>query len=367
MNVHSICLHAHQPCRLKRYTFFDIGRVHDYEDSAVNAALTHERVTHLFLPANEKMLRMIDKNNGRFKVALSISGITLEQWERYAPRVLTSFRKLADTGCVEFLAVPYYDSFASFLSISEFTAQLDLHRKKVRNLFNRIPETVCNTKLMYHAKLARVLERLKYPVMIIDEACLEPGDIHANPAFRTDGCRRLACVAVQRSVSPHTNLDGFVNVLTGYDMPGPDSNGGQRGIIDFLDRVSTCIDGCRDTIFTLPSEIGAHCAESRPETGKSASLCRPRNHNLSAWITSELQHDALHTVYDLTQKAKTAGASDVLPTCRMLQAVEHFTAMAPGQPDGHGLKGDAPFHGSPYDMYINFMNIMADIEERICR
>jgi alpha-amylase len=367
MTSHSFYLHAHQPCRMKRYTFFDIGHLHDYEDTAANAALTQDRATHMFLPANEKLLRMIDESDGRFKVALSISGITLDQWEQYAPQVLVSFRKLAETGCAEFLAVPYYDSFAFFFSAPEFEAQLQLHGEKIRELFNQTPETFCNTKLIYSDELAQVIEKMKYTAMIVDEAHLMPGEMHANCVYRPDGCHTLALLAVRTYIPPDMSPDGFVNVLAGYDMNGRASGSCHSGIVDFLDTVSNFIIRHDDTVFTVPSEIVNTCRRDQAETIESSRIIRTGNSTLSLWITNEMQHDALHTVYDLTQKAKTRRAPELLSTCRMLQAADHFISMDTGAPDERGLNGCVASQGSPYDAYINFMNIMADVERRICR
>ena len=106
----SICLYfqVHQPNRLRLYRFFDIGKDSHYYDDFANRTILRRVAQRCYLPTNELLLDLIRTYKGQFKVAFSISGSVLEQFDRYAPEVIDSFRKLAGTGCVEFLAETYY-------------------------------------------------------------------------------------------------------------------------------------------------------------------------------------------------------------------------------------------------------------------
>ena len=102
----NICFYfqIHQPFRLKRYRFFNIGTDHYYYDDFLNEEKISYVVNNSYLPANQTILEMIRSSNKKFKCAFSISGTALEQIEQYAPELIDSFRELAATGCVEFLA-----------------------------------------------------------------------------------------------------------------------------------------------------------------------------------------------------------------------------------------------------------------------
>ena len=111
----SICLYfqVHQPSRLRLYRFFDIGKDSHYYDDFANRTILRRVAQRCYLPMNALLLEMIGRYKGQFKVAFSVSGTVIEQFDRYAPEVIESFRKLADTGCVEFLSETYYHSLAS--------------------------------------------------------------------------------------------------------------------------------------------------------------------------------------------------------------------------------------------------------------
>jgi len=118
----SVCCYfqVHQPCRHRHFTFFDIDRDHRYEDDEKNTVILKKVVEKCYLPANRVMLELVRKYKGDFKVAFSITGIVLEQMETHCPEVIDGFKRLADTGCVEFLSETYYHSLAFLFSRREF-------------------------------------------------------------------------------------------------------------------------------------------------------------------------------------------------------------------------------------------------------
>ena len=112
----SVCFYfqVHQPFRLKRYSFFDVGNDHFYEDAEKNRAILDKVSEKCYLRTNQKMLELIHRHEGKFRISYSLSGVFIEQCENYRPDVLQSFIDLAKTGCVEFISETYYHSL-SFL------------------------------------------------------------------------------------------------------------------------------------------------------------------------------------------------------------------------------------------------------------
>ena len=128
----SICIYfqVHQPDRLRLYRFFDIGRESWYYDDFNNRTILQRVAERCYLPANRIMLELIRKNKGAFKISYSISGVVLEQFEKYTPEVIESFRELSKTGCVEFLAETYAHSLSSLVNEAEFIKQIRCTLKK---------------------------------------------------------------------------------------------------------------------------------------------------------------------------------------------------------------------------------------------
>src|SRR5512137_1684060 len=151
-----LCLHAHLPLRLKKYSFFDIGHSQDYFDEEESRRVLERVAKELYLPANATLLKLIRRHRGGFRVSCSVSGMLLEQLENGRKPFLESFRKLADTGCVEFLGVPWHHSLASLFSEEELRGQIALHRRKIRALFGQVPRALRNTELIYGNDVARI-------------------------------------------------------------------------------------------------------------------------------------------------------------------------------------------------------------------
>src|SRR5512144_3085390 len=122
----SVCLYfqVHQPRRLRRYSFFDVGHLHDYEDEAENRRILERIARKCYLRANALLLNLIGEYGGEFRVAFSLSGTLIDQLERYRPDVLEGFRRLAETGCVEFLDETDGHSLAFLYSPEEFQEQV---------------------------------------------------------------------------------------------------------------------------------------------------------------------------------------------------------------------------------------------------
>ena len=82
----SVCFYfqVHQPFRLnKGYSFFDIGVNHFYEDDKANRAICNKVSKKCYIPMNNLLLELIEKYKGRFKVSFSITGIAVEQFQKY--------------------------------------------------------------------------------------------------------------------------------------------------------------------------------------------------------------------------------------------------------------------------------------------
>ena len=96
---------VHQPARLRKYLFFDIGKKRNYYDDTVNRTILQQVVDNSYLPANEMFQQLVDKYGDRVKLNYILSGTVLDQMERYSPRTLESFQQLFQTGQAELLAV----------------------------------------------------------------------------------------------------------------------------------------------------------------------------------------------------------------------------------------------------------------------
>ena len=109
----------------------------------------------------EVMLDLVKRHKGNFRVAYALTGVVLDQLQAWAPDVIDLFKKLAATGCCEFVGETYDHSLSFLYSRDEFAAQVDMHTRKIRDLFGQTPTVFRNTELIYNNELAQFLSSMK--------------------------------------------------------------------------------------------------------------------------------------------------------------------------------------------------------------
>lgn len=387
----SVCFYfqVHQPYRLRHYTIFDDGT--DYFDGFKNGQVCRKVADKCYLPTNRLLLDLILRHNGRFRVAFSVTGVLLEQLREYAPDVLKSFQDLAETGCVEFLAETYYHSLSFLFSPEEFAAQVQAHRRLIRNTFGQTPRVFRNTELIYNNSLAEAVERIGgFDAILTEGADHILGYRSPNYVYRPPGTRKLKLLLKNYRLSDDiafrfsnrgwcewplraekfahwihaVNGNGVVvNLFVDYETFG-EHQWEDTGIFEFLHHLPTEIFKHPDTDFKTPGEVADACEAvdvvDIPYFISWADIER----DLSAWLGNPMQHNAITELYHLEGLVKAADDPDLLASWRRLQTSDHFYYMCTKWfADGDVHKYFNPYD-SPYDSYINFMNVLDNLRSR---
>jgi alpha-amylase len=381
-----ICIYfqVHQPRRLKRYTVFDIGRNHLYEDPGKSRQVLDELAHSCYLPASELLLKLMEKHKGKFRLAFSISGETIALCEKYREDVLEVFRRLADTGCVEFLNETYSHSLAFLFSPREFRDQVKLHKKKIEELFGQRATAFRCTELIYNNEIAGAAEKMGYKVILAEGQEDIPGFLGPNFVYRPADCAKLKLLLrnyrlsddIQSGIFDHLHNgspltagrfveritkaskgDGdVVNLFMNYEIFGKYNNSMALDFLqDFADEIIR-----HDFCFYTPSETAArHDPVALLNVSDFVSWSGVK-HDLTAWTGNAMQRDALRALYDLEEKVRKRKDADYLARWRMLQVSDHFYYMGTGNySNGAKQKYSNPY-ASPYEAYINYMNILED-------
>ncbi|MHC5059600.1 MAG: glycoside hydrolase family 57 protein [Planctomycetota bacterium] len=387
----SICLYfqVHQPFRLRHYTVFD--RNDKYFNDCANAAICAKVAKKCYLPSNLILLELIKKYQGRFKVSFSITGTLLEQIELYAPEVLDSFRELASTGCVEFLGETYYHSLAFLYSPEEFFEQIQRHTQVVQNYFAQKPRVFRNTELIYNDELAALIGQMGgFDAILAEGADHILGYRSPNFVYHTSSSGKLKLLLKNYRLSddiafrfsdrswsqwPLTadKFAGWVNSVNGcgfivnlfmdYETFG-EHQWKDAGIFNFLRHLPREILRNPDNDFKTPSEVidtyDAVDAINVPHAVSWADIER----DLSAWLGNPMQENALAELYRLRDKVKRTKDERIIEDWRKLQTSDHFYYMCTKYfADGDVHKYFNPYD-SPYDSYINFMNVLDNLNRR---
>ncbi|MCR5133572.1 MAG: glycoside hydrolase family 57 protein [Bacteroidales bacterium] len=387
----SICLYfqVHQPTRLRLYRFFDIGRDSHYYDDFTDRTILQRIARRCYLPMNKLLLDLIEKHKGDFKVTFSITGSALEQFDRYEPEVIDSFRKLADTGCVEFLAETYYHSLASLASASEFKHQVEKHSKAIEDHFGVKPTAFRNTELIYSDAIGKQVYDLGFKTMLTEGAkhilgWKSPDYIYTDPlqkhlklllrnytlsddiAFRfSDKGWKDWPLTGEKFLSWLKAADGdIVNLFMDYETFGEHQKEAS-GIFEFMRYMPEALLGDGSFEFTTPTLAARKLKAIAEIEVPDAISWADEERDITAWLGNELQQDAYNKLYEQTEKLSLVNDPVLWEDFGHLQESDHFYYMSTKFfSDGEVHSYFNPYN-TPYEAFINYMNALSDFIIRI--
>ena len=384
----SLCLYfqVHQPDRLRLYRFFDIGNDSQYFDEFANRTILKRIAQRCYLPMNELIYELIQKHGKNFKVAFSISGAALEQFEQYAPEVLESFKKLASTKCVEFLAETYSHSLASLKSEKEFKNQVKEHAAAIKKHFGVKPKTFRNTELIYSDTIGEAVAEMGYTTMLTEGAkhilgWKSPNFLYTNAinpklklllknfnlsddiAFRFAG-NNVTSDQYAAWLAESAANDDIINLFMDYETFGEHQNA-STGIFEFMRALPDAVLANTELKFVTPSEAAAKHQPVAPLHVPYAISWADEERDTSAWLGNELQNEAFEKLYSLEKGVMASKDAELLADFRKLQESDHFYYMCTKFfSDGAVHKYFNPYD-TPYEAFINYMNVLSDFALRV--
>ncbi len=387
----SICLYfqVHQPTRLRLYRFFDIGKDSHYYDDFTNRTILKRVATKCYLPMNKMLLELIKESKGKLKLAFSISGSALEQFERYAPEVTGSFKALADTGCVEFLCETYYHSLASLASRQEFEHQVLKHKAAVEQYFGVTPKTFRNTELIYSDSIGKDVYDLGFKAMLTEGArhimgWMSPDYVYNNE-FKSGLKLLLRNYALSDDIAfrfsnrnwsewPLTaekytgwikaSEGDIVNLFMDYETFG-EHQGADCGIFDFMEAFVKQALKDPELDFVTPARAVAKYKSVGDLSVPEPISWADEERDLSAWLGNELQQDAFRKLYALQEKLSLVDDAALWADFGHLQESDHLYYMCTKFfSDGEVHSRFNPY-ATPYEAFINYMNVLSDFTIRV--
>lgn len=382
----TICLYfqIHQPFRLRRYRFFDIGNDHYYYDDFQNGEIFKKVAEMCYLPANRAMLEMIKKSEGKFKVAFSISGIALEQMEIYSPELLDSFTELIKTGNVELLAETYAHSLSSLGDHNEFKSQVKMHTEKVKSIFGITPKVFRNTELIYSDDISDLVYDMGFRGMLTEGAKHVLGwkssnymyssaahpDLKLllkNDRFSEDLSMRFADYSwteypltadkYMSWIASTAEAENIINLFLNYEVLGS-LHAASTGIFDFFKALPQ-FAAQNNITFSLPSELF-----QKKKAVDSIVVPYPMSwvdeeKDCSSWLGNVLQQEAFQKINDISERVHLCHDRRIHQDWLYLQSSDHFYYM-----NTKHYNLFSPYD-NPYDAFNNYMNVLSDFILRV--
>ena len=390
--MRTICFYfqIHQPFRLKRYRFFDIGNDHYYYDDFNNEEIIRRIAERSYLPANRALLEMIEDSGGKFKVAFSISGVALEQLEMYVPEFIDSMRELAKTGCVEFLSETYAHSLASLTDPEEFANQVKAHDDKIELLFGQRPKVFRNTELIYSDEIAAMVASMGFKGIITEGAKHILGWKSPNYLYTPATAPKVKLLLKNYKLSDDITFrfsnfawneypltadkfmgwigslpegEDVVNLFMTYDTLG-ELQSAETGIFGFMKALPR-FAADKGITFSTPSEVVSKYKPVDVISVNDPISWADEERDTSAWLGNILQKEAFEKLYSVAERVRLCSDTRLKQDWNYLQASDHFYYMC----TKHFADGVVHSHYSPYDSayeaFTNYMNVLSDFIVRV--
>ena len=388
----NVCFYfnIHQPYRLKRYRFFDIGNDHYYYDDFANDEIITRLAETSYMPMCDTLLEMIASKEFGFKCTISISGTALEQLQQYVPECVDKLRKLADTGKVEFLSGTYSHSLASLEDPEEFIREVKMENDLIFRTLGIKPKTFANTELIYDDDIATLIHSMGF------KTCLTVGAKHVlgwkspNYVYTAASAPKMKLLLTNDKLSDDISrnfnnpewseypltADKFmdwiaalpeeeqvVNLYFSMDTFGsflPATS----GIFDFMKALPRFASE-RNIVFTTPSEVASKlkAVGDLPVMHPISDVDEARD--VSAWKGNDLQREALDKLYSVAERVSLCDDRRLKQDWEYLQSSDHFYYMSTKKlADGASHAAFSPYD-SPFSAFTNYMNVLADFLVRV--
>ena len=374
---------VHQPRRLRSMRFFDIGSHATCFNDDLNREIMQRVAANCYLPTNALLLKLI-KKHPEIRLTFSISGVTLEQFELFAPEVLHSFRALADTGSVEFLCETYFHSLACMMPGHEFEIQALKHADAIEKHFGKRPTVFRNTELIYNDEIGKRISMLGFNGVLTDgiqkvvknnksvhQVYMHPNEsdlrillrdylLSDDIAFRfSQNGTRLSVDKYMTWLNDVPDYDKVITLAMDYETFGEHQKK-ETGILDFFKKLLTALaKSSKHTMLTASEavkDITPHSTLSVPEHVSWADQER----DLSAWLGNDMQRDSFESLIKLDKTVKALSNSEILKQWRMLQTSDHFYYMSTKKGSDGSVHNYFSPYPSPYEAFINYMNVLTD-------
>jgi alpha-amylase len=383
-------LHVHQPYRIRHYTIFDSAVAHNYFDAGYEEPTNNQNILQKvaeksYLPTNARLLELL-KQYPQFKISLSITGTVIEQLEKWSPQTLESFQALTRTGQVE----TYYHSLAFFYSKAEFEMQVDMHRRKVEELFGQTPQVFRNTELAYNNDLAYWADKAGYKGILAEgwdkvldwrspnyvyrpsyteniRLLMKNYKLSDDIAFRfgnSDWAEYpLTADKFSHWLSEDQNATNF-NLFMDYETFGEHQweESGIFGFLEHLPKEWLKTDG--HSFMTVSEVIDNFEAVDKIDTPETVTWADTER-DLSAWLGNSMQTSSIQSLYELQESIIGSHDLQLIDDWRRLQTSDHFYYMCTKWFNDGDIHAYFSPYETPYEAYMNFINAFHDLEARL--
>lgn len=374
----------HQPRRIRRSFEIINDSTNNYFDDELNKEIFQRIANRCYIPTLKIFLEASKKYE--FKFSLGISGIFLEQCSWWEPRVIELLKELIDEGACEPIAETYYHSLASLISVEEFIAQVNLHKKILNEIFGVRPKVAENTEFIYNNEIARLFKELGFRMVLTEGTEKVLGWRSPNYLYRAKGTDILLLMRNYRLSDDigfrFTSRDWVCWPLTAEKYaswlkasPGDlifiamdfetfgEHHWPESGIHDFISALPKYLKDYNLEV-TTPSEVSSDVNAVDEIDVRETISWADSERDLSAWIGNEMQRYCFEVIKYMEPMVKSSN-NELLNTWRYFTTSDHFHYMST-KGGGEGAVHSYFSHfNSPIEAFITFTSTLLTFRHKV--
>jgi len=351
----SVCMYfeVHQPMRLNHFSVFNIGAdndpYHHYFDEKLNREIFEKVAKKCYLPTNNLLLSLINQYDGKFRISFSLTGTFVEYCEKYMPEVLDSFKELFKTGAVDLIEETYFHSLSSMYD--------DIADMGYKGIITEGTEKILNWRSPNY---------LYKPVNADISVLLRNYSLSDDVGFRFSARHWKGFpLTADKYADWMSQCEGdLVNLFMDYETFG-EHQWTETGIFDFLSHLPGKVLNQKYLDFVTVSEAVERYNTVGTIDSPWAISWADEDRDVSTWLGNDMQIACFNELKNIGRKLKENGREDLLHTWRLLQTSDHlYYVSTKGLKDGDVHAYFSHYDG-PYDGFINYMNILQDLKQKI--
>jgi len=341
-----------------------------------------------YLPANQMILDIIEKYGNDVAFSFSISGTTINLFKEYCPEVINSFKKLVATGRVEITGSTFSHSLAALNNKSTFVEQIKLQENLLYETFGIKPTTFCNTEIIYSDDIGEWLFELGYRVILTEGAKHILGwknsyYLYCNP-FQTEQklllrsyqlCDDITLrfsdkswneypLTAEKYINLLNNIASdaqFLNLYFDYETIG-DFHPKETGIFDFFRALFIQLTKSKKFKFTMPKEALKSKTQASTLHVPWPISCSGDEKDINEWLGNELQQEAFEQLYKLEPLYLVSKNEEAKQAWLRMQNALYYHFMSTKWFPQDAVKKHFEIYSSPYQAFINYMNVLNDVK-----